>query len=106
MHNTTTITVKSRVFTDRIVKVDTPACWERKEGSITEHLAILDSKTAISVFISPEVTIIKNCTPEHMADKICEAMDEASKWEEVGDGNFLSDYENALASISLKPVLV
>jgi hypothetical protein len=81
--------------------LDLPVCWQT--GDVCkEYIAVLDEKTAITVFQSNDLMIIEHTTPERISHRIIKAHE---SWEEIPDGNFLDAYEKALASISLKPAL-
>jgi hypothetical protein len=80
---------------------DLPVCWQTG-SSCKEFIAILDKKTAVTVFISDDLTIVEHTTPERIAHRVIKAHE---SWEEIPDGNFLDEYEKALESISLKAKL-
>lgn len=94
------IQLKGTTSVEKEYTIDLPMCWKRQAGCITEYIAVLNEKTAIRIFLSDTLNMIENTLPETMTASIISAME---KWEEIPDGNFLDEYENALKSLSLNP---
>jgi hypothetical protein len=96
------IQLKGTTSVEKQYTLDLPVCWKRQVGVITEYIAVLNEKTAIRIFLSDTLNMIENALPETMTASIISAFE---KWEEIPDGNFLDEYENALKSLSLNPSL-
>lgn len=96
------IQLKGQTSVEKEYTFDLPACWQTGT-TCKEYIAVLNDKTAIQVFQSDDLMIIEHTTPDRVAHRIIKANE---SWEQIPDGNFLEAYENALASISLKPALV
>jgi hypothetical protein len=95
------IQLKGQTSVEKEYTFDLPACWQTG-STCKEFIAILDEKTAITVFQSNDLTIIEHTTPDRISHRVIKAHE---TWEEIPDGNFLEEYEKAVQSISLKPIL-
>ena len=82
------------------VELELPKFYKNKiygKGTI-EYAAILDEETAVHIFVSKDLTIIKNCG--HKYADILHVMN----WKEVTEDEFMDEFQKAYKSISLSPI--
>ena len=81
------------------VELELPKFYKRPGISTNvEYTGLLDEVTAVNIFVSEDLTIIKNCDMKYAR------INEVTSWEEVTEDEFMSEFQKAYKSISLSPI--
>ena len=81
------------------VELELPKFYKKPPiGENIEYTALLDEETVVNIFVSEDLTIIKN------SNMVYARIDEVTSWEEVTEDEFMSEFQKAYKSISLSPI--
>ena len=81
------------------VELELPKFYKKPPiGENIEYTALLDEETVVNIFVSEDLTIIKN------SNMVYARIDEVTSWEEVTEDEFMSEFQKAYKSISLYPI--
>lgn len=91
--------IETTVTKTQQVEIPVPSFYRTKDEK--NYIGILDDTTIVSLYVSDELKIVKNCTPMYEG-----AIKEAyEKWHSCTETEFLEKYDAVIESISLHPKL-
>ena len=81
------------------VELELPKFYKKPPiGENIEYTALLDEETVVHIFVSKDLTIIKNC------DHVYANVSNIVNYEEVTEDEFMAEFQKAYKSISLSPI--